>query len=74
MIVRVELSTMSGCTSVLDTVVMSGDDVCCSVVLLVTQELVSFIILLLVCCKLPLSTDNYAGIYLLSNSLIQRIQ
>ena len=32
MIVRVELSTMSGCQSVLDTVVMSGDDVCCSVV------------------------------------------
>ena len=32
MIVRVELSTMSGC-SVLDTVVISGDDVCCSVVL-----------------------------------------
>ena len=31
MIVDVELSTMSGC-SVLDTVVMSGDDVCCSVV------------------------------------------
>ena len=29
MIVRVELSTMS---SVLDTVVISGDDVCCSVV------------------------------------------
>ena len=32
MIVRVELSTMSGCKVVLDTVVMSGDDVCCSVV------------------------------------------
>ena len=31
MIVRVELSMMSGCT-VLDTVVKSGDDVCCSVV------------------------------------------
>ena len=31
MIVRVELSTMSGC-SVLDTVVISGDYVCCSVV------------------------------------------
>ena len=32
MIVRVELSTMSGCTvSVLDTVVISRDDVCCSV-------------------------------------------
>ena len=31
MIVRVELSTMSGC-KVLDTVVISGDDVCCSVV------------------------------------------
>ena len=31
MIVRVELSTISGC-SVLDTVVMSGDYVCCSVV------------------------------------------
>ena len=32
MIVRVELSTMSGCISVLDTVVMSGDDICCGVV------------------------------------------
>ena len=32
MIVRVELSTMSGCKGVLDTMVMSGDDVCCSVV------------------------------------------
>ena len=31
MIVRVELSTMS-CCKVLDTVVISGDDVCCSVV------------------------------------------
>ena len=31
MIVRVELSTMSGC-KVKYTVVMSGDDVCCSVV------------------------------------------
>ena len=31
MIVRVELSTMSGC-KVLDTVVMSGDDACCSLV------------------------------------------
>ena len=30
MIVRVDLSTMSGC--VLDTVVISGNDVCCSVV------------------------------------------
>ena len=29
MIVRVELSTMSDC---IDTVVISGDDVCCSVV------------------------------------------
>ena len=28
MIVRVELSTMSGCKVCLDTVVMSGDDVC----------------------------------------------
>ena len=33
MIVRVELSTMSRSSCVLDTVVMSGDDVCCSVVL-----------------------------------------
>ena len=33
MIVRVELSTMSGCKVMLDTVVISGDDVCCSVVL-----------------------------------------
>ena len=33
MIVRVELSTMSGCNVCLDTVVISGDDVCCSVVL-----------------------------------------
>ena len=32
MIVRVELSTMSGCTVCYDTVVISGDDVCCSVV------------------------------------------
>ena len=31
MIVRVELSTMSDC-SVLNTVVISGEDVCCSVV------------------------------------------
>ena len=30
-IVRVELSTISGCT-VLDTVVISGDELCCSVV------------------------------------------
>ena len=35
MIVRVELSSMSGCTVCLDTVVISGDDVCCSVVWLV---------------------------------------
>ena len=33
MIVRVEVSTMSGCKNVLDTVVISGDDVCCIVVL-----------------------------------------
>ena len=32
MIVRVELSTMTGCTvCLLDTVVISGDDICCSV-------------------------------------------
>ena len=31
MIVRVELSMMSGLYGVLDTVVISGDDVCCSV-------------------------------------------
>ena len=31
MIVHVELSTMSGCTVCLDTVVISGEDVCCSV-------------------------------------------
>ena len=29
MIVRVELSTMSDCISVVDTVVISGEDVCC---------------------------------------------
>ena len=32
MIVRVELSTMSDCIVCLDTVVISGEDVCCSVV------------------------------------------
>ena len=32
MIVRVELATMSWLYSVLDTVVISGDEVCCSVV------------------------------------------
>ena len=32
MIVRVELSTMSDCIVCLNTVVMSGEDVCCSVV------------------------------------------
>ena len=32
MIVRVELSTMSGCIYFLDTVVISGEYVCCSVV------------------------------------------
>ena len=32
MIVRVELSTMSECICVLDTVVMCGEYVCCSVV------------------------------------------
>ena len=35
MIVRVELSTMSGCMVCYDTVVISGEDVCCSVVSLV---------------------------------------
>ena len=31
MIARVELSMMSGCIVVLDTVIISGQDVCCSV-------------------------------------------